>query len=95
MMAALLPGLAAGRVLDSKEWVYLEPVVPGAHPLEALKIRLHVSYQTGAWKVLRDNLKDGMGRGLHQLASLLYSITSGQGGVTHRPQFERLHAHDR
>jgi len=92
MMAALLPGLQAGRVLDSKEWVYLEPVVPGAHPLEALEISLARELPDRSLKVLRDDLKDGMGRGLHQLASLLTASPAAK-VVLPIDQFEELFMH--
>src|SRR6266446_6773569 len=40
VMAGLLPCLHDGRVLNSKEWVYLDPIFPGVHPLETLAISL-------------------------------------------------------
>ena len=40
VMAGLLPCLRDGGVLNSEEWVYLDPVFPGAHPLEVLAVSL-------------------------------------------------------
>ena len=36
VLAGLLPRLQAGALTDSVQWVYLPPLVPGAHPLDAL-----------------------------------------------------------
>jgi hypothetical protein len=38
VLAGLLPYLQQDGVLSSKEWIYLDPIVPGAHPLEALAV---------------------------------------------------------
>lgn len=36
VMAGLLPCLRIGEIFDSETWVYLDPLVAGEHPLEAL-----------------------------------------------------------
>lgn len=40
VLAGLLPQLQEGCVFNSREWIYLEPITPGAHPLEALAVSL-------------------------------------------------------
>lgn len=40
VMAGLLPSLQRGKVFDSQEWIYLDPIIPGTHPLEELAITL-------------------------------------------------------
>src|SRR6266487_1344924 len=40
VMAGLLSCLRDGGIFDSQEWIYLDPVFPGAHPLEALAVSL-------------------------------------------------------
>ena len=41
--AGLLPCMHDGRVLNSNEWVYLDPIVPGTDPLESLDHHPQVS----------------------------------------------------
>ena len=38
MMAGLLPRLRQGGIPGSEEWIYLDPIVPGAHPLELTRV---------------------------------------------------------
>ncbi|HZO73343.1 MAG TPA: TIR domain-containing protein [Ktedonobacteraceae bacterium] len=38
VLAGLLPQLQQGGVFNSQEWIYLDPIVPGIHPLEALAV---------------------------------------------------------
>ncbi len=40
VLAGLLPRLQRGAVPGSEQWTYLEPLVPGTHPLEALTVAL-------------------------------------------------------
>jgi TIR domain/AAA ATPase domain len=40
VMAGLLPCLQQGGVFNSQEWIYLDPMMPGTHPLEALAVSL-------------------------------------------------------
>src|SRR5262249_43804702 len=40
VMAGLLPRLRQGALPDSEGWMYLDPILPGAHPLESLTIAL-------------------------------------------------------
>ncbi len=68
--AGLLTRLKAGAVPGSEGWVYLDPVLPGAHPLEALAVslagRLDRSIHT-----LREDLSGDDARGLHLWARQL------------------------
>src|SRR5262249_49190975 len=38
VMAGLLPKLRGGALPGSDKWVYLDPMVPGSHPLEILTV---------------------------------------------------------
>ncbi|MBV9691823.1 MAG: hypothetical protein JO202_19160 [Ktedonobacteraceae bacterium] len=69
VMAGLLPCLRRDRIPNSKEWVYLDPIVPGPHPLEALAGPLAKRFPAKTTASLRDELKSGSTRGLHLLAS--------------------------
>jgi TIR domain/Trypsin-like peptidase domain len=40
VMAGLLPHLRAGRLPNSAQWVYLNPIVPGSDPIEHLALTL-------------------------------------------------------
>src|SRR6202043_2641898 len=40
VMAGLLPRLKEGALPGSERWVYLQPLIPGAHPLETLLLTL-------------------------------------------------------
>jgi Novel STAND NTPase 1/TIR domain len=40
VMAGLLPYLQRQGIADSREWIYLDPIVPGTHPLEELAATL-------------------------------------------------------
>ena len=71
VMAGLLPHLQAGRLPGSEEWVYLHPIVPGAHPLEALALTLAEFLPSRSLKTLREDLEDDSARGLHLLATSL------------------------
>ena len=54
----------------SEGWVYLEPVVPGVHPTEALTVALAKRLDRGL-PTLRDDLTSDSARGLHLVAQLL------------------------
>lgn len=70
ILAGVLPRLRQGSLPGSENWVYLEPMVPGAHPLEALTITLSDANPAGSLKAIRDDLLDSP-RGLHLLAARL------------------------
>lgn len=67
MMAGLLPRLREKHA----DWVFLDPLVPGDHPLEALTIRLARRFASKSQAAIREDLTDPSTRGLHRLASEL------------------------
>ena len=69
--AGLLPCLHDGRVLNSNEWVYLDPIVPGTDPLEALTITLKSHFPDTSFKTLREDLEGDTSNGLYLLATQL------------------------
>src|SRR6266571_2149678 len=71
VMAGLLPQLQRGVLAGSQGWVYLEPMVPGQHPIEALTLALSPSFPARSLKALREDVEDDTGRGLHLLMTSL------------------------
>ncbi len=71
IMAGLLPRLQHGALPGSKEWAYLDSIVPGKHPLEALASTLKPHFPDTSFKTLREDLEDDAARGLHLLATQL------------------------
>src|SRR6266702_8252670 len=71
VMAGLLPRLQQGALPGSEHWVYLEPMVPGAHPLEALVLTLAKLFPDRSLKAMREDLQDESARSLHLLAAQL------------------------
>ena len=71
MMAGLLPRLQQGGVPGSEEWIYLGPIVPGAHPLESLALALAEQLPDKSLLTIRQVLEEDSARGLHQLATAL------------------------
>src|SRR5207245_10865501 len=71
VMARLLPRLQRGALPGSEEWIYLKPMVPGTHPLEALVLTLAPRLPHRSLKSLREDLEDDGARGLHLLATQL------------------------
>lgn len=71
IMAGLLPKLQQGALPDSQKWAYLEPIVPGQHPIEALALTLKPHFLQMGFKTLREDLEDDATRGLHLLATQL------------------------
>ncbi len=71
VMAGLLPQLQRGVLAGSQGWVYLEPMVPGQHPIEALTLALSPSFPARSLKALREDVEDDTGRGLHRLMTTL------------------------
>ncbi len=70
-MAGLLPRLQHGALPGSQQWIYLEPLVPGQHPIEALTLVLSPCFPGRSLKVIREDLEDDSSRGLHLLATSL------------------------
>jgi hypothetical protein len=71
VMAGLLPRLQEGGLPGSQRWVYLDPILPGAHPLDALAVAFARYLPDRSLKTLREDLEDDSTSGLHLLASLL------------------------
>jgi WD40 repeat protein/transcriptional regulator with XRE-family HTH domain len=67
VLAGLLPRLRDGAVPDSAHWVYLPPLTPGAHPLEALSVALASALPQSSVTTIRADL-EASARGLHVLA---------------------------
>ncbi|GAC1349888.1 MAG: hypothetical protein NVSMB27_27210 [Ktedonobacteraceae bacterium] len=89
VMAGLLPQLQRGVLPGSQEWVYLEPMVPGTHSLEALALTLAPHLPDRSVKSLREDLEEESARGLHLLTTQLVKAP-GQKVVLLIDQFEEL-----
>jgi len=76
VMAGLLPRLRQGGIPGSEEWIYLDPIVPGAQPLESLALALAERLPDRSLLTLRQDLEEDSARGLHQLAT---TLTHSQG----------------
>ena len=96
VMAGLLPRLQDDPA--SKDWLYLQPLVPGAHPIEALVDTLSPHFPASSFKRLREDLMDDRTDGLHRLARQLAGRQEqagqgqgrAQGVVLFVDQFEEL-----
>ena len=86
--AGLLPRLKAGALAESAGWIYLEPIVPGAHPMEALALVLAAKLDRSL-PTLRADLAADSVRGLHLVACLLVT-RPGARVVLVVDQFEEL-----
>ena len=71
VMAGLLPRLQEGGLPGSQHWAYLDPLLPGTHPLESLAVLLAKHEPEKSLKTLREDLEDDSTFGLHLQASLL------------------------
>jgi hypothetical protein len=71
VMAGLLPNLRDGALPGSDAWVYLEPMAPGKHPIEALSLTLKPHFPDTSFKTLQEDMEDDATRGLHLLATQL------------------------
>ncbi|HEY7358851.1 MAG TPA: TIR domain-containing protein, partial [Ktedonobacterales bacterium] len=72
VMAGLLPALQQGAIPGSEQWVYLDPIVPSAHPLESLAQVLWKRLPDKALRAIREDLEgDSAEDTLHTLTSLL------------------------
>jgi signal transduction histidine kinase len=69
VMAGLLPRLQENALPGSRNWVYLDPVLPGAQPLESLAVILADALKISTSDVLKD--LDTSSRGLHLLSRRL------------------------
>ncbi|MEL7435545.1 MAG: toll/interleukin-1 receptor domain-containing protein, partial [Chloroflexota bacterium] len=82
MMAGVLPTLRANH----PEWIFLDPIVPSANPLEKLTITLARQFENKSQKAIREDLQDRSTRGLHRLASELSDMPV----VLYIDQFEEV-----
>ncbi len=69
VLAGLLPRLHLDELPGSSRWVYLPPMVPGKHPLEALAATLGHALPERSLLSIREDLEEESGRGLHVLAT--------------------------
>lgn len=89
VMAGLLPRLRAGALPGSEEWLYLDPIIPGSHPLESLALAFAKYFPEKSLKTLYDDLEDDSMRSLHLLASTLPRC-EGKRVLLYVDQFEEL-----
>lgn len=71
VMAGLLPRLQAGGLPGSAEWIYLDSITPGRHPIESLALAFAHHLPNRSLTTVREDLEDDSTRGLHLLASHL------------------------
>jgi transcriptional regulator with XRE-family HTH domain len=71
VMAGLLPRLQADGLPGSQHWVYLDPIIPGGHPIEALALAFALRLPDRSLKTIREDLDDDSTYGVHLLASSL------------------------
>ena len=89
VMAGLLPRLQSGALHGSEMWIYLDPIVPGVHPIESLTLALAEKLSDKSLQTIRADLEDDSGRGLHLLATTL-TKHEGTKVVLLVDQFEEL-----
>ena len=89
VMAGLLPQLQQGGLPGSQNWVYLDSMVPGQYPLEALTLALSPKFPTRSLASLREDLKDEGAHGLHLLMASLAKRPDAK-VILHIDQFEEL-----
>jgi hypothetical protein len=88
-MAGLLPRLQAGGLCGSEDWIYLEPMVPGVHPIESLACVLAEHLPDKTQNLMYDELEEDSTSRLHQLATAM-AKHQGQKVVLFVDQFEEL-----
>jgi hypothetical protein len=89
VMAGLLPRLQHGALPGSEDWIYLDPIEPGKHPIEVLALTLKLHFPDTSFKTLREDLEDDATRALHLLAAQLVKRRDGK-VVLLVDQFEEL-----
>lgn len=87
--AGLLPHLQAGKLPGSREWVYLESIVPDIDPIEPLMHTLAKKLDDKSLKMIREDLEDESALGLHRLAGLL-ARSPNEKVVLFIDQFEKI-----
>jgi transcriptional regulator with XRE-family HTH domain len=71
VMAGLLPRLQSGGLPESEKWIYLDPIVPGLHPVDSLAVAFAEQLPTRSLHTIRDDLEYEFAEGLHLLATAL------------------------
>ncbi len=82
MMAGVLPQLRENH----PDWIFLDPIVPSANPLEKLTIVLARQFENKSQTAIREDLLDRSTRGLHRVACEL----SDKPLVLYIDQFEEV-----
>ena len=82
MMAGVLPQLRENH----PDWIFLDPIVPSANPLEKLTIALARQFENKSQTAIREDLLDRSTRGLHRLTCEL----SDKPVVLYIDQFEEV-----
>lgn len=90
VMAGLLPHLQAGEVSGSNTWVYLHPLIPGTHPVEALALAIFEWFPEKSLSVLCNDLQDNTARGLHRYITAIVKQKRCTHVVLVVDQFEEL-----
>ncbi len=90
VMAGLIPQLKQGALSGSQNWIYLDPMVPGKHPIEALALTLALLFpERSPLKIMHEDLEDDSARGLHLLLAT-YVKRPGVSVLLVIDQFEEL-----
>ena len=89
VMAGLLYQLQQGALPASRDWLYLDPMVPGKHPLEALTLTLSPHFPARSLASIAEDLQADSTRGLHLLMTSLVKRPDTK-AVLFIDQFEEL-----
>jgi hypothetical protein len=90
VMAGLIPLLQAGGVFDSEDWVYLNPLVPGEHPVQSLAQALQTSMPEKILQAIRADLQDVAELNLYSIDLLKRAGADSTRVVLVIDQFEEL-----
>jgi hypothetical protein len=89
VMAGLLYQMQQGVLPASRDWLYLDPMVPGKHPLEALTLTLSPHFPARSLSSISEDLQADSTRGLHLLMTSLVKGPDTK-AVLFIDQFEEL-----
>jgi hypothetical protein len=89
VMAGLLYQMQQGVLPASRDWLYLDPMVPGKHPLEALTLTLSHHFPVRSLSSISEDLQADSTRGLHLLMTSLVKGPDTK-AVLFIDQFEEL-----
>jgi hypothetical protein len=79
VMAGVLPRLLKGAIQGSETWIYLDSLVPGTDPAEALTTVLFKHFPETGMTTIGTDLQDGSMRGLHRYATALAGQQESRG----------------